>query len=82
MKRRRINKQYKPVSPARRWAQKRNWLLLRLRGASSVFSGSTGIFLSKMYIPDAHNKVALIDKLIRQLREQIEAVDKYHSAYE
>jgi len=53
------------------WAQKRNWLLMRLRGSLSVFSGYNQEFISKLIDIDKSQRLYMVESDIKYLIKEI-----------
>ena len=60
-------------SKRQKWAIKRNWLILRLKGAHSIFSHSLCQFMYKLIPMD---KYYIVDSIDMKLEELIEAESK------
>ena len=57
------------------WAMKRNWLLLRLKGARSIFSSDNVAFISKELVKGKRNKRRAYD-CIEAIDDLIDVVNK------
>lgn len=57
------------------WAMKRNWLLLRLKGARSIFSSVNVAFMSNVLIKEKRNKSRAYDCL-EALDDLIDVINK------